>query len=370
MLRLLLASPQHHGDAEASRRSLLRRAGLVALGSAAAAVVSRTLSRGRRHVLEQRRLLRLTGVTDRPVPPGADLHVEGVAPWQTPASAFFRVDTAVVPPAVDVDTWALRVHGMVDRPLTLTFADLLARPRVQGWMTLACVSNPVGGDRIGNAWWSGVLTRSLLAEAGVREGANAVMQTSADGWTCGTPLSALLDSRDAMLAVAMNGYALPLEHGYPVRTVVPGLYGFVSACKWVVDWEVTTFDRFQAYWTRRGWAEQAPAKAGSRIDRPREGEELPGGKVVAAGVAWHPRVGVRAVEVSLDGGPWEPTELGEQVSADTWVQWRRHLEVEPGEHLLRVRAVDPDGEPQTSVPSEPVPDGAQGWHEVRFTTTG
>jgi len=367
-LRLLLPPHQEDTDGDARRR-FLRRTGLLALASVAAVGAGRVLGRSRRRVLEQRRLLRLPGVTARPAPAGADLQVEGVAPWQTPTASFFRLDTAIVPPAVDADQWALRVHGLVDRPLTISFADLLARPHVQRWMTLPSAANPVGGQLIGNAWWSGVTTRALLAEVGVHPGADAVLQTSADGWTCGTPLSALTDDRGALFAFAMNGQALSLEHGFPVRTVVPGLYGFVSACKWVVDWEVTRFDRFEAFWTRRGWAAEAPSKIASRIDVPGDGDEVPAGPMTAGGVAWHLRVGVASVEVSLDGGAWETAELGRQVSADAWVQWSLPLTVSPGEHVLRVRAVGRDGEIQTSVPSDSMPDGAQGWHQVSFTAS-
>jgi hypothetical protein len=236
-------------------------------------------------------------------------------------------------------------------------------------VTLCCVSNEVGGDLVGNAWWSGVRIADLLAEAGVRPGADAVLQTSDDGWTCGTPLTTLTDGRDAVLAVAMNGRPLPVEHGFPVRTVVPGLYGYVSACKWVVDMEVTRFSDFTAFWTERGWAERGPVKLASRIDVPRSGGSVAadGGRV--AGVAWQQHTGIEAVEVALDGGAWQRAELARVPSVDTWAQWTSTLHTTPGQHTLRVRAISRTGEVQTGVPHGPVPNGATGWHTVRFIAT-
>ncbi|MFD2083563.1 molybdopterin-dependent oxidoreductase [Actinopolymorpha cephalotaxi] len=217
------------------------------------------------------------------MPAGADLRIRDLTPWRTANDVFYRIDTALSVPVVDPATWRLRIHGMVDRPLTLTIADLRRRRIVHRWVTLTCVSNEVGGDLVGNALWTGVLLDDLLKEAGVRPGADAVKSTSADGWTCGTPLSALTDGRASMLAFGMNGAPLPLEHGFPVRMVVPGLYGYVSATKWVVDIEVTRFDRFQAYWTTRGWSAQGPIKTASRIDVPASGVSVPAGTVTVAG---------------------------------------------------------------------------------------
>lgn len=353
-----------------SRRAFLLRTGIVVAGVAVLGTVGRVVGSGRRHVEEARRLLRLPGVTEPEVPAAARMGLEGQVPWTTPATDFYRIDTAFVVPTVDPSSWQLRIHGMVDRELVLTYRDLIAREVTQAWVTLNCVSNPVGGDLIGNAWWSGVRLADLLREAGVQPGADAVLQTSDDGWTCGTPLAALTDGRNAMLAVAMNGHPLPIDHGFPVRTIVPGLYGYVSACKWVVDLEVTRFDEIEAYWTKRGWAEQGPVKISSRIDVPADGGEIAasGGRV--GGVAWAQHEGISAVEVSVDDGPWERAELGWVPNADTWVQWAATLDVEPGEHTLAVRARDAHGEVQTGEVRDTVPDGATGWHAITFEAKG
>jgi hypothetical protein len=228
------------------------------------------------------------------------------------------------------------------------------------------VSNEVGGDLIGNAWWSGVRVADLLAEAGVRARADAVLQTSEDGWTCGTPLEVLTDDRNAMLAIAMNGEPLPLDHGFPVRTVVPGLFGYVSATKWLVDLEVTRFDRFTAYWTDRGWSARGPVKTQSRIDVPRGGADVATGTLRIGGSAWAQHTGVARVEYRLDGAEWQQADLARVPNADTWVQWTGTVEVGPGEHVLVVRATDRSGYTQTPVRRNVVPDGATGWHTVEF----
>ncbi|MFZ2502936.1 MAG: molybdopterin-dependent oxidoreductase, partial [Nocardioides sp.] len=266
------------------------------------------------------------------------------------------------------DDYLLRIHGLVDKELTFTYAELATRSLEEGWITLNCVSNEIGGDLIGNAWWSGVRLADLLAEARVQPGADAVLQTSHDGWTCGTPLAALTDpDRLAMLALGMNGEPLPVLHGFPVRTIVPGLYGYVSATKWVVDLEVTRFEDFTAYWTDKGWAEQAPVKMSSRIDVPRGGAEVGVGTLDVGGSAWVQHTGVAAVEYALDGGAWQPAELGAVPSIDSWVQWRATVSVDEGDHILRVRATDRNGVVQTDVVTGVLPDGATGLHEVRFT---
>ena len=279
----------------------------------------------------------------------------------TPNDAFYRIDTALAVPAVEPETWQLRIHGLVDRELVLTYQDLVDRELTEAWITLNCVSNEVGGDLIGNAWWSGVRIADLLRAAGVQEGADAVLQTSDDGWTCGTPLSALTDERNAMLAVAMNGRPLPIEHGFPVRTIVPGLYGYVSACKWVVDLKVTRFAEIEAYWTERGWSELGPVKIASRIDVAE--------RTRIAGVAWAQGTGIEGVEVSIDGGDWVPASLARVPNVDTWVQWVLAVDLEPGEHVAQVRATDRDGLVQTGEEQDPVPDGATGWHTVTFTAS-
>jgi DMSO/TMAO reductase YedYZ molybdopterin-dependent catalytic subunit len=353
------------GPAE-SRRTFLVRAGVVGGVALALGAGSSLLGRGRRLVEEARDRLRLP-VSPGTLPPGAELEVEDLGPWRVANGDFYRIDTAIRVPAIDVDRWRLRVHGLVERELTLSFQDLLDRELTEAWVTLCCVSNPVGGDLVGNAWWSGVRIADVLAEAGPLPEADAVLQTSEDGWTCGTPLGVLTDDRDALLAVAMNGEPLPLEHGFPVRMVVPGLYGYVSATKWLVDLEVSRFADFEAYWTQRGWAEQGPVRTQSRVDVPRANHRVMSGAVRVAGVAWAQHTGIEAVEVRVDGGPWTPVELGRVPSDDTWVQWAGTVEVEPGVHTVAVRATDRSGYTQTGVRRDPVPDGATGWHTVEFT---
>lgn len=349
-----------------SRRTFLRRAAVVGAFTAVGGVAGRWLGRGRRTVEAARARLDLP-VSRGVVPPGAEADVEGLGPWRVANDRFYRIDTALSVPAVEVGSWRLRIHGLVERELTLTFEDLLDRRLTEAWVTICCVSNPVGGELIGNAWWSGVRVSDLLDSAGPLPGADAVLQTSADGWTCGTPLAALTDGRDALLAVAMNGSPLPLEHGFPVRMIVPGLYGFVSATKWLVDLEVTRFDDISAYWTERGWAEQAPVRTQSRVDVPRAGQEVESGSLAVGGVAWAQHTGIEGVEVRLDGGPWTPATLGRVPSLDTWVQWSTVLDVSPGDHSLAVRATDRSGETQTGVQRSVVPDGATGWHTVEFS---
>jgi DMSO/TMAO reductase YedYZ molybdopterin-dependent catalytic subunit len=355
-----LRPPQEPDD---GRRFVLRT-GVVVTGSAVAGLLAPHLGTNRRAVEQARATLVLPGVTKPVVPAGADL---GLAqPWETPSAGFYRIDTAFLPPEVAPGDWSLRIHGMVDHEITLSFDDLLARRRTQAWITLNCVSNEVGGDLISNAWWSGVLLRDLLQEAGVQAGADAVLQTSHDGWTCGTPLEAMTDARGAMLAVAMNGEPLPVDHGFPVRTVVPGLFGYVSACKWVVDLEVTTMQDAIGYWVDLGWAQQGPVKLASRIDRPEQGKHVPSGSYTLAGVAWEQLVGIKAVDISIDGGPWLPCTLGRVPNVDTWVQWSCTTQVGAGSHSVQVRATDRQGVVQTAVKRDVVPDGATGWHTVHF----
>lgn len=300
-----------------------------------------------------------------PTPAGADLDVAGVGPFFTPNDRFYRVDTALLTPSVNAESWQLRIHGMVNREITLTYQQLLARPLIERDVTLACVSNEVGGAYIGNARWIGARLDDLLAEAGVRAGADQVVSRSADGFTAGSPTAALTDGRDAMLAVAMNGEPLPFAHGFPVRMVVPGLYGYVSATKWVVDLELTTFDAYDAYWIGRGWAQQAPIKTQSRIDTPRGSGSLAAGTVAVAGVAWAQHRGIDAVEVRVDDGPWQPAELASQDTADTWRQWLYRWVATSGHHALQVRATDGTGAVQTAQIAPPSPDGATGYHTVQ-----
>ena len=300
-----------------------------------------------------------------PPPPAADLGVPGVGPFLTPNDRFYRVDTALLTPSVSAEGWQLRIHGMVQRELTLTYPHLLARPLIERDITLACVSNEVGGSYVGNARWIGAPLKDLLEEAGVDAGADQLVSRSADGFTAGSPTSVVMDGRDAMLAIAMNGEALPLAHGFPVRMVVPGLYGYVSATKWLVDLELTTFDAFDAYWIPRGWAQQAPIKTESRIDTPRAGGNTQAGTVAVAGVAWAQHRGISRVEVQVDDGGWIEAELGAEDTADTWRQWAYRWDAAPGPHTLQVRATDGSGLTQTADQAPPAPDGATGYHTIQ-----
>jgi sulfite oxidase len=304
-----------------------------------------------------------------PVPAGSQVALAGMPAFVTPNAEFYRVDTNLAVPRVDAATWTLRLHGMVESDLRLDYDELLRSGLVERWVTLTCVSNEVGGRLAGNARWLGLPLTRLLERAGLRPGADMLLSTSVDGYTCSTPLSALTDGRDALLAVGMNGRPLPAEHGFPARMVVPGLYGYVSATKWVTDLEVTRFDRAEAYWTRRGWAEQAPIKTFSRIDVPSSFAKVRAGTVAVGGTAWAQHRGIDAVQVRLDGGPWRATDLGAELrgpggAADTWRQWRWDWDAAPGNHTLQVRAVDATGAAQTDTRRPPKPDGATGWHSV------
>jgi DMSO/TMAO reductase YedYZ molybdopterin-dependent catalytic subunit len=295
---------------------------------------------------------------------GTQLDVAGLPPWRTPAAGFYRVDTALTVPQVAAETWRLRIHGKVDHPLTIGYEQLLRRPLVERDITLACVSNDVGGPYIGNARWLGARLADLLREAGVHPDADQLVCRSADGMTIGTPTAAVLDGRDALLAVGMNGQPLPIEHGFPVRMVVPGLYGYVSACKWLVDIEASTFGSYDAYWVDRGWAQQAPIKTESRIDTPRDGASRSAGTVQVAGVAWAQHRGIRGVEVQVDDGPWRAARLAAAPSTDTWRQWLYPWAATKGKHTIRVRATDRAGTTQTADRAAPLPDGATGYHTI------
>lgn len=355
---------------QVSRRRFLV-GGAAALGAAAlAGAAGQFLSRRSEAVASRSRVAVPTEVAAAPpLPSGADLGIDGLTTFITPNADFYRIDTALIVPTVTAEEWRLHVHGMVERELMLDFEQLNARSLIERDVTLACVSNEIGGDLIGNARWIGAPLADLLAEAGVDPTADQLVSTSIDGFTCGTPVSAVTDGRDAMLAVAMNGEPLPIEHGFPVRMVVPGLYGYVSATKWVVDLELTTFDSFDPYWIRRGWAEQAPIKTQSRIDTPRHDSSMKTGEIVVAGVAWAQRVGVSRVEVRIDDGPWADADLAAEDTIDTWRQWKLVTGVDPGARRLQVRATDADGVTQPEARTEPFPDGATGWHTILVNVT-
>lgn len=350
-----------------------RRRFLVAvLGTGAVAVAGGVLARvyGGLEAAKSRMSLRIPKPADPapPVPPGAEVDLNGMSSYLTPNGTFYRVDTALQVPDVPAETWQLRVHGMVDNELNLSFGDLADRRLIERRITLTCVSNQVGGDLVGNATWIGVPIKELLAEAGVRSGADAVLSTSADDMTIGTPIGALTDDREAILAIAMNGEPLPLEHGFPVRMVVPGLYGFVSATKWLVDLEVTRFADISAYWTDRGWSERAPIKTSSRIDVPGSFQRMPADNVRIGGVAWAQTKGIAKVEVRIDDGDWAEVDLADEDNVDTWRQWAWTWEdAGPGTHEVTVRATDASGYTQTNERVEPRPNGSTGWHSVQFT---
>ncbi|MGN6577532.1 MAG: molybdopterin-dependent oxidoreductase [Nocardioides sp.] len=352
------------------RRAFVKAAVAVGAVAAAGGVVSRLY--GGAAAAASRAGLRIPApaVPAPPVPSGASLDVAGITPYLTSNKDFYRVDTALRVPDVPLDGWRLRIHGMVDQELELSFEDLLARRLVEQRITLTCVSNPVGGEYLGNATWIGVPLRDLLREAGVQQGADAVKSTSADDFTAGTPLPALLDAdRGAMVAVAMNGEPLPLAHGFPARMVTPGLYGYVSATKWLVDLEVTRFADFKAYWTTRGYAAEAPIKTSSRIDVPRSFAKVKAGRTPVAGVAWSQDRGIKRVEVRVDGGDWAEAELAAQDNVDTWRQWVWQWDAEPGNHTIEVRATDATGYTQTAERASIAPDGATGWHSVNVSVS-
>jgi len=363
----LLTSEHASGDPDINRRASLKALGFIGLGlltGAAGGLLNRRL----RSVADDRDKFALPRVSSPAAPITPDVQPKGVElpSFITRNADFYRIDTALSVPQLSRADWRLRVHGMVDREVTYAFADLEQFEAVQATVTLTCVSNPIGGDLISNATWTGYRMRDLLHNSGVHPGSDMVLSTSVDGFTVGTPVEALIDGPDALLAIGMNGVPLPVEHGYPARLVVPGLYGFVSATKWVVDLELTRFDRASAYWTKLGWAARAPIKTESRIDVPRDGQRIPRGPITFGGVAWAQPRGVKEVEVRLDDGPWQRAQLAASYSNDTWRLWSFAWNAEPGSHAIAVRATDNTGAVQTGEQAEVVPDGATGWHTVSF----
>ncbi len=353
------------------RRRFLATGAAVAGVAAVASVGGRLLSE-RSSVAQAQASLRVPAPV-RPgpsLPPGTDFRLPGLSPFITPNSSFYRVDTAIVLPEVAPASWSLRIHGMVRQEMVLSFKELLRQPLTEDYITLCCVSNPVAGPYIGNARWIGVSLARLLRRAGIRAGADQLLCTSVDGFTSGTPVRAVLDGRDAMLAVAMNGSALPVAHGFPVRMIVPGLYGYVSACKWITDIEVTTFAASHAYWTVRGWDQQAPIKTESRIDIPTGRNPLRPGRVAVAGVAWAQHKGIAAVEARVDNGPWHEARLAAVPDLDTWRQWVWEWDAAPGRHIIQARATDKTGYMQTAAQAPPEPNGATGYPAVSVQVSG
>lgn len=368
VLRVLLSGGHSRTVEPSRRRFLVLTAGAAAI-AAGAATAGRWVGVRMRAVTADRAEFPVpTPVAPAPAPPpGTDPPVPGLTEFITANDRFYRIDTALRLPAVTSDEWRLRIHGMVDRELELSMDDLRKRTAIEKVVTLTCVSNEVGGDLIGTAAWTGYPLADLLAAAGVHPDADMLLSRSADGFTAGTPVAAVTDGRDALLAVGMNGAPLPIEHGYPARLVVPGLYGYVSATKWVVDLELTRFDRALAYWTVRGWSAYGPIKTASRIDVPRAFATLAPGPTTVAGVAWAQHRGIAAVEVQVDDGPWQRAELAPEYSIDTWRQWTWRWDAPVGRHTLRVRAIDGTGAVQTEASAPPAPDGATGWHTRQVT---
>lgn len=352
-----------------TRRAFFTATGLTAAAAGIAATGGRLLSAARSNVAQARGSLRLPspGRAAAAVPAGVQSAVPGVTPWLTPNGEFYRIDTALSVPEINAEEWELRVHGLVEQEVRLTFQDLLDAELIESHVTLTCVSNPVGGNLAGNAKWLGLPIREVLKRARPKDGADMVLSTSIDGFSASTPLEVLQDDRDAMLAVGMNGEPLPLEHGYPVRMVVPGLYGFVSATKWVVDLEVTRFADSKAYWTQRGWSERGPIKTMARVEVPKSFAVVPAGRVAIGGTAWAQTRGITKVEVQIDGGDWAPAVLSDEASVVTWRQWSFDWDAKPGSHYIKVRATDGTGEVQTEKRADPVPDGASGWQSVMVT---
>jgi DMSO/TMAO reductase YedYZ molybdopterin-dependent catalytic subunit len=373
LARAPAAADERAGMPDWRRRSLLQAGGALAIGSFIAGAAGRYLLEGQRTPVEAG----APPTAPRPaeLPSGADiattdLAAAGLSPIVVPNDDFYRIDTALVVPNVDREQWTLRVTGLVDREVTLTFDQLVALPIIEQYVTIACVSNEVGGDLVGNAKWTGVALRDVLAMAGVQPAADQLVGRSVDGFTAGMPIEWVMDaSRVPMIAVAMNGVPLPRAHGYPARLIVPGLYGYVSATKWLSALELTRFDQFEGFWVPRGWAVRAPVLTQSRIDVPRQGNRFPAGRVPIAGVAWAPDRGIEAVEVKVDDGPWQRATLSSPISKATWVQWLYPWDATPGSHRIEVRATDGTGDIQTEQRSAPAPDGARGHHSIQVVVT-
>jgi len=350
------------------RRKFLAAAGGTAVAAAAAGVGGELLISKRFGASTSTVRLAPPAVKPAPVPKDVSLNIPGLSPFYTPDATFYRVDTSLVLPQVSPQAWQLRLHGMVDHPVTLTFDDLMKLPMIEHDITLTCVSESVGGGYIGNARWQGTLLANVLRQAGIQPGAQQIVMRDVNGMTIGVATDPVMDGRTSMLAVGMNGQPLPQAHGFPVRVVVPGLYGYVSATKWVVDMQLTTFGAFDAYWVQRGWSQQAPIKTESRIDVPKGGGSLSPGRVTIAGVAWAQHKGIEAVEVSVDGS-WHPAKLAAQDTIDTWRQWYYVWDATAGPHTLQVRATDQTGYTQTAVAHQPEPNGATGYHTIKVNVT-
>jgi len=363
----VIAAP---GAGGADRRAFLRASALAAVVAGVSGLGGRLLS-GRERIAEIRRAIRLPRPARAAPPPpsGADLEIPGVAPLYVPNDRFYRIDTALIVPQVDPSDWTLAVKGRVERPFTLTYDELLRMPQIEADVTLSCVSNEVGAGLVGNARWQGVPLHVLLERAGVQAGATQLVGRSVDGFTAGFPTRTALDVKETMVAIAMNGEPLPAEHGFPARLVVPGLYGYVSATKWLSAIELKRWDEFDGYWIPRGWAKRGPIKTQSRIDVPARSSTVPAGRRPIAGVAWAPTRGIRRVEVSIDDGPWQDATLASALNADCWRQWMLSWNATSGRHTIAVRATDGQGAVQTATRTPVAPDGASGHHTIEVDVT-
>ncbi|MBA2264395.1 MAG: molybdopterin-dependent oxidoreductase [Chloroflexi bacterium] len=337
--------------------------------AAGGGLLGRTLlARGRLDAVPQVGSVPLAGAAAAPLPDGVAVGVDGVSPIVTPNRDFYRIDTALIVPRPRLETWRLRITGMVREPFELTYDDLVAMPLHEQYVTIACVSNEVGGGLVGNALWRGVRLKELLERAGVESGATQIVGRAVDGFTVGFPTAhALADDREPLVAVAMNGDPLPADHGFPARLIVPGLFGYVSATKWLTEIELTTWEAFDAYWVPLSWSKEGPILTQSRIDVPQDRASVAAGTVPIAGVAWAPDRGIRGVEVQVDEEGWTAAEISAPISDATWVQFVRRWEATSGEHLIRVRATDGTGEVQTDRRTQPAPDGARGHHTITVT---
>ncbi len=346
-----------------SRRGVLLAAGGLAVAAAAFGSAGRWVASYRLKGTD----IDLPSVATKttPLPVGLEQKIDGISPFRTPTADFYRVDTRLSLPIVDADSWTLTIDGDVDKEVTLTLADLYELEVIERDITLTCVSNDVGGPYVGAARWLGVRLSDVLALAGIsRTGADQIISTDVDGMTISTPLSVATDGRDSMIVFGMNGEPLPRENGFPVRMVVPGLYGFVSACKWITKMTLTTYDQESSYWTDRDWATEAPIKISSRIDTPKPLSDNDPGRTFIGGVAWAQGVGIEGVEVRIDGGPWQPATLGADAGNDYWRQWYLEWDAEPGQHFVASRATNKDGDVQTAARMTPFPEGSSGIQEI------
>ncbi len=352
-----------------TRRAFITGAGAVLGLAALSAGAGRVLIARAKRMIAGRDEVVLPKPAQAAAPPSqaASLSVPDLSSLITPNNLFYKIDTTLSPPRVDLATWSLRIDGMVDRPYELTFDQLLEMDMVERYVTLSCVSNEVGGHLVSNAKWLGVPLQEILDRARVQSGAGQVVGRSVDGFTVGFPTEVVYDGRDAMVAVGMNGEPLPFAHGFPARLVVAGLYGYVSATKWLSEIELTTWDAFDAYWVPRGWSKEGPVKTQSRIDTPGNRSTIATDPRAIAGVAWAPNRGISRVEVQIDEGAWMEAELAQALDKDTWRQWQVEWTPQPGSHRLRVRATDGTGQTQTSDIARPAPDGATGWHTIQVT---